>query len=328
MFSEAKFIQDAYEQLAAAGESSLCCSPLSLYTREQLATLPSEVLKLSSGCGHPVNDAHILPGMTLIDIGSGAGADCMLAEQIVGPEGKIVGVDPSSSMREVAYYYSQQAGLSWIDYVEGTSDAIPVSSDVADVVISNCVLSLSTAAEKTWKEIARVLKPGAHAVVSDIVGGYAGDDPLGAKTRCETGISWKDYQKILHDSGFAGISVLRVKDVSFRDESIACSVSFDAKLSTGNASPRHRTVDIFYDPNDQHRARTIADALSYRVNISDATMSLRLLDSGDPSNRDLCRFISGDSSRGISISVDGRCLEDSVALADPDDLFYCIFYAD
>src|SRR5262249_46413545 len=155
----AAFIETTYEELAQLGDSGLCCSPIELYSPDELATLPDEILRLSSGCGHPVEDAEIMPGMTVLDIGSGAGADAILAARRTGPTGRVIGVDPSASMRERAVRTMADLGLTWVDVRAGTAESLPVSDGEVDLVISNCVLSLSTHPTRAWTEIARTLRP-------------------------------------------------------------------------------------------------------------------------------------------------------------------------
>lgn len=275
--SESAFIQATYEQLARLGESGLCCSPVELYRPEELAALPEDVLRLSSGCGHPVDDAGIEPGMTVLDIGSGAGADCLLAARRVGPAGTVIGVDPSPSMRAVAAANRDRLGLSWVDFRDGRADALPVPDDSVDLVISNCVLSLSADPAATWTEIGRVLKPGGQVVVSDIVGGTPGD--VVAKARCETGIEWPEYRETLRAAGFSGIRPLRVRTARFRDGATARSVTFQAR----HAMPaRHAGIDVLYRRPDRDAADRLAQALAEAGRRAGASLGIRLLDLDDP----------------------------------------------
>src|SRR5262249_19041379 len=206
----AAFITATYDQLARLGDSDLCCAPIELYRPDELALLPEEVLRLSSGCGHPVEDADISAGLTVLDIGSGAGADAILAARRTGPGGTVIGVDPSAAMRQRAARTAAELELPWVEFRAGTAENLPVGESSVDVVISNCVLSLSTDPTRAWTEIARILRPGGRIVVSDIVGGAA-TETVEAKTRCETGIEWPEYRALLTVLGFAAIRLVRVR---------------------------------------------------------------------------------------------------------------------
>lgn len=219
--TEGLLIVQTYDEVASRGASDLCCSPVGLYDSEELDALPEETLALSSGCGHPVRFSQISTGASVVDVGSGAGGDCFLAARMVGPSGRVVGVDPSPTMRARAARSAETLGLSWVSFVDGTAEKLPISDASVDVVISNCVLSLASHPEEVWREIGRILRPGGRFTVSDIMGG--GEETLETKTRCETGLSWTRYIKLLWEAGFSGIHLLDVKTASFRDGAAAVS---------------------------------------------------------------------------------------------------------
>lgn len=300
---DAAFIQATYEQLAQLGDSRLCCSPLDLYSPEELTSLPDDVLRLSSGCGHPVDDATIEPGSTVLDIGSGAGADCLLAAQRVGPTGTVIGVDPSPSMRTLAATHRDRLGLPWIDYRDGTADALPCPDNSVDLVISNCVLALSTDPVATWTEIGRVLVPGGQAVVSDIVGGST--DGVQAQARCETGVEWPTYRAVLHTAGFSGVRPVRVRQTRFRDGATACSVTFHARhaMPTGHAS-----IDVLYRQSHRPTADHLARALGAASKAAHLPVSIRLIDVESPTHAACANllFTASDIAHPppVSISVD------------------------
>src|SRR5215470_4337029 len=295
----AGFIETTYEQLAKLGDSGLCCSPIELYSEEELASLPDEILRLSSGCGHPVEDADITRGMTVLDIGSGAGADAFLAARQTGPTGRVIGVDPSESMRERAVRNAAELGLTWIEFRAGTAEHLPVDGGTVDLVISNCVLSLSTDPIGAWTEIARTLKPGGQIAVSDIVGGAAAET-LDAKTRCETGIEWPDYQAMLLSLGFSAIRPVRVRAAKYRDGSTARSVTIRAVRGL----PRPRiAVDLIHAPGTATAtalAEQISDSFTGRVEV-------RTIDASDPVNSDIVALLLNAAGPvpAISIAIDG-----------------------
>lgn len=276
----AAFIETTYEQLAQLGDSGLCCSPIELYSPDERAALPEEILRLSSGCGNPVGDANITSGMTVLDIGSGAGADAILAARQTGPTGQVIGVDPSASMRERASRNAAELGLTWIDFRAGTAEALPVDDDTADLVISNCVLSLSTDPTAAWTEISRALRPGGQIVVSDIVGGAA-TETLDAKTRCETGIEWTDYQAMLLRLGFSGIRPLRVRAARYRDGNTARSITIHAWH--GLHKPMI-AVDLISPDSPTAAAETLAHTLTSAFGDQ---IVLRTLNADDPEHSDI-----------------------------------------
>jgi arsenite methyltransferase len=124
---------------------------------------------LGLGCGLPTEFANIKPGDTVIDLGSGAGNDAFIARKIVGAQGKVLGVDFTEAMINKARANAEKLGFNNVEFRLGDIDDMPVTSAYADVVVSNCVLNLVPNKHKVISEILRVLKPGAHFSISDIV---------------------------------------------------------------------------------------------------------------------------------------------------------------
>jgi len=139
------------------------------YTAAQLAGIPEGVTQSFFGCGNPLSLAKVKPGDTVLDLGSGAGLDLILAGQAVGARGRVIGVDMTAAMIERAGANVARAGLDNVDIREGQIERLPVDAGSVDWVISNCVISLSPDKERVFAEIARVLRPGGEMMISDIV---------------------------------------------------------------------------------------------------------------------------------------------------------------
>lgn len=140
------------------------------YDRAELESLPEIATSRFAGLGNPLAIGPIHPGETVVDLGSGAGMDLLLAARRVGRLGRVIGVDPTPAMRSTAWQAACEAGLAeqvWM--LEGEVESIPLVDGVADVVISNGVLNLGVDKARVFREIARVLKPGGRACLADAV---------------------------------------------------------------------------------------------------------------------------------------------------------------
>jgi SAM-dependent methyltransferase len=155
------------------------------YERQDLESLPEECTTRFAGLGNPHRIGPIEPGETVLDIGCGAGMDLLLAARRTGPTGKAIGVDPTPALRERAASFARETGLSEIvDIREGRADELPLDDGSVDVVISNGVINLSPDKNKTFAEIARVLKPGGRLHLADIVI----QEELSEKSRNDAGL--------------------------------------------------------------------------------------------------------------------------------------------
>jgi arsenite methyltransferase len=191
---------------------------------------------LGLGCGLPTAFANIKKGDTVIDLGSGAGNDCFVARSIVGDTGKVIGIDFTDAMIEKARANAEKLGFNNVEFRQGDIDNMPVTSNRADVIVSNCVLNLVPNKHKVFSEIFRVLKPGAHFSISDIV--LLGELPgrwrqvAELYAGCVSGaIQKNEYLGIIEETGFVNITLQKEKDIIIPDEVLANYLS-EAEIAT------------------------------------------------------------------------------------------------
>lgn len=187
---------------------------------------------LGLGCGLPTQFAAIRPGDTVIDLGSGAGNDCFVARHETGPEGKVIGIDFTPAMIAKARKNADRQGYNNVEFREGDIDNMPVADDVADVVVSNCVLNLVPDKPAVFAEMFRVLKPGGHFSVSDIV--LVGELPAELRNAAELyagcvagAIQKADYLAALADAGFETLTIQKEKPIVLPDDVLLAYLSED-----------------------------------------------------------------------------------------------------
>lgn len=185
---------------------------------------------LGLGCGLPTEFAGIKEGDHVLDLGSGAGNDCFVARTQAGETGKVTGLDFTDDMIQKANTNLQKTGFKNIEFIRGDIENMPLPDDAFDVVISNCVLNLVPDKQKAFSEIFRVLKPGGHFSISDVV--IVGDLPKGLKkdaemyAGCVSGaIDKEEYMAIVGKQGFSGIKVQKEKEVVLSDETLLQHIS-------------------------------------------------------------------------------------------------------
>ncbi len=178
---------------------------------------------LGLGCGLPTHFAHIKEGDTVIDLGSGAGNDCFIARHETGPTGKVLGIDFTTEMIEKARINADKLGYNNVEFRFGDIDNMPVSENYADVIVSNCVLNLVPNKKSVMKEMFRVLKPGGHFSISDIVlkGELPHDLEVDAEmyAGCVAGaIQKEDYLRYIEEAGFTNITLQKSKPIIIPDD--------------------------------------------------------------------------------------------------------------
>lgn len=232
-----QIVKEKYGEIAKASSSIGCCGPSSCCGSSDNSILGYTVMKdeydhlsgyvaeadLGLGCGLPTEYAGIKEGNTVVDLGSGAGNDVFIARSIVGEKGKVIGIDMTEEMIEKAIRNNGKLGYSNVEFKFGDIENIPLENSIADVVISNCVLNLVPDKKKAFAEIYRILKPGGHFCVSDIV--VKGELPANLKKSaemyagCVTGaIQMEEYLKIIDDTGFKNSVINKTKVIDLPDE--------------------------------------------------------------------------------------------------------------
>ena len=183
-----------------------------LYAALDRDELPDTALLASLGCGNPTAVADLGPGETVLDLGSGGGIDVLLSAKRVGPSGKAYGLDMTEEMLALARRNAAEAGATNVDFLKGQIEAIPLPAETIDVVISNCVVNLSTDKPAVFAETFRVLKPGGRIGITDVVA----EDDLSPEDRAERGawvgciagaLTKTEYQNGLAAAGFEQVSV-------------------------------------------------------------------------------------------------------------------------
>ncbi|MDX5418277.1 MAG: arsenite methyltransferase, partial [Hymenobacteraceae bacterium] len=171
----------------------------------------------------PTEFAQIKKGDTVIDLGSGAGNDCFVARALVGESGKVIGVDMTEAMIKKARENADKLGFNNVEFRQGEIEDLPIAGNRADVVVSNCVLNLVPDKQKAFSETYRVLKPGGHFSISDVV--LVGELPEGLVKAsemyagCVSGaIQKEEYLKIISEAGFVNITVQKEKAIEVPDE--------------------------------------------------------------------------------------------------------------
>ena len=178
---------------------------------------------LGLGCGLPTQFAKIKKGNTVIDLGSGAGNDCFIARAEAGEDGKVIGIDFTPAMIEKAKVNAEKLGFFNVEFRQGDIEDIPVSANIADVIVSNCVLNLVPNKDKVFKEIFRVLKPGGHFSISDVV--LIGNLPEALRkdaemyAGCVAGAIQKEvYLELINANGFSNVTIQKEKAINIPDD--------------------------------------------------------------------------------------------------------------
>ncbi|WP_313111593.1 arsenite methyltransferase [Aequorivita sediminis] len=210
----------------------------------------SEDADLGLGCGLPTEFAHIKKGDTVIDLGSGAGNDCFVARHETGAEGKVIGIDFTPIMIQKARMNAGKLGYNNVEFREGDIDAMPVGDDTADVIVSNCVLNLVPNKQKVIGEIHRVLKPGGHFSISDVV--LVGNLPDALKEDAEMyagcvagAIQKQEYLQFIQDAGFVDVQIQKEKPIVIPDDILKKYLSTEEVNAFNNSDTGIFSITVY-----------------------------------------------------------------------------------
>src|SRR5262249_48457107 len=211
---EAERVQENSGKASCCGGVSACADPITsnLYRDDEKAGLPQDAVAASLGCGNPTALAELKQGETVLDLGSGGGIDVLLSARRVGPSGKAYGLDMTDEMLALARENQRKAGLENVEFLKGEIENIPLPDKSVDVIISNCVINLSTDKARVMREAFRVLKSGGRFAVSDVVtrGEILAEirESVLAWVGCVAGaLKENEYRAKLRDAGFEQIEI-------------------------------------------------------------------------------------------------------------------------
>jgi SAM-dependent methyltransferase len=214
-------VRDKYAaaaRTAAVGAQAVCCSPadeLAMFGSALYADtedVPGSAVNASLGCGVPTAVADLHEGETVLDLGSGAGADVLISARRVGATGMVIGLDMTDEMLELARRNAAEAGVENVEFLKGYIEDVPLANETVDVVISNCVINLSGDKSAVIREAARVLRPRGRFAVSDVIADRDMDETIRADMAAWTGciagaLTEAEFRGALEAAGFEEIEI-------------------------------------------------------------------------------------------------------------------------
>lgn len=257
-----ELVKQKYSEIALQDKESnqsSCCGATSACCGEEVYKIMADdynnlegynpAADLGLGCGLPTQFAKIKKGDTVIDLGSGAGNDAFIARHETGETGKVIGIDFTPAMIERARRNAEVLGFNNVEFRQGDIESMPVTSNKADVIVSNCVLNLVPNKHKVFSEIYRVLRPGGHFSISDIV--LEGELPdkwrevAELYAGCISGaIQKRDYIDIIEEAGFANTTLQKEKNITIPDDILSNYLSEEevSQFKTSNINIQSITV--------------------------------------------------------------------------------------
>ena len=257
-----QLVKEKYSEIANQPKelnASSCCGATGCGTGEVYSIMADDYSRLDGynpdadlglGCGLPTEFARIKEGDTVIDLGSGAGNDAFVARRFVGETGKVIGVDFTEPMIARARENAEKLGVNNVEFRQGDIEDLPVTSNKADVIVSNCVLNLVPNKHKVFSEVYRVLKPGGHFSISDIVL----EGALPAKWKevaelyagCVSGaIQKSEYLGIIEEAGFKNITLQKDKAIIIPDEILASYLSSEEIETYKKGNTKITSITVF-----------------------------------------------------------------------------------
>ncbi len=260
-----ELVKEKYSQIAGQGKlqnASSCCGATSACCGDDVYNIMADDYSklegynpdadLGLGCGLPTEFAKIKKGDVVVDLGSGAGNDAFIARRVVGEYGRVIGIDITEKMVELAKNNAAKLGYKNVEFKLGDTDSMPLFSNKADVIVSNCVLNLVPNKHKVFSEIFRVLRPGGHFSISDIV--IEGEIPAKWKeiaelyAGCVSGaIQKSEYLKIIEEGGFTNITIQKDKTIVIPDEILAEYLSQEEIDEDKKSNVRITSLTVYAD---------------------------------------------------------------------------------
>jgi arsenite methyltransferase len=244
--------QDKNENAASCCGSTCCSTDVANIMTDDYTKVEgyNPDADLGLGCGLPTEFAKIKTGDTVIDLGSGAGNDAFIARHETGESGKVIGIDFTPAMLERARQNAAVRGFTNVEFLEGDIEKMPVADNIADVIVSNCVLNLVPDKDAVLKEIKRVLKPGGHFSISDIVleGHLPKEIQQAAEmyAGCVSGaIQKKDYLKMIETNGFENITIQKDKPIIVPDDILKQYLSGDQLEAFKKSGTGIRSITVY-----------------------------------------------------------------------------------
>lgn len=257
-----ELVKEKYSQIAGQGKlqnASSCCGATSCCGDDVYNIMADDYSKLEGynpdadlglGCGLPTEFAKLKEGDTVVDLGSGAGNDAFVARKIVGEKGRVIGIDFTEKMIALAQKNAEKLGYKNVEFRQGDIESMPLFSNKADVIVSNCVLNLVPNKHRVFSEIFRVLKPGGHFSISDIV--LEGSLPDKWKevaelyAGCVSGaIQKSEYLGIIKEGGFKNITVQKDKTINIPDDILATYLSEEEITEYKKGAVRIASITVF-----------------------------------------------------------------------------------
>jgi ubiquinone/menaquinone biosynthesis C-methylase UbiE len=219
------------------------------YSIDDLESVP-EGANLGLGCGNPVALASLKEGETVVDLGSGAGFDCFLAANQVGKNGRVIGVDMTPEMLDTARENARKDGYRNVEFRLGEIENLPIADDIADIVISNCVITMSPDKKRVFQEAFRVLKPAGRLMISDIVllreFPEAVKNSMEAYVECLAGAVMKDdYINAIKEAGFQDVKIMGEKSFTLKDLAGHPEAKFSKRIVAENLPVSMASIKVY-----------------------------------------------------------------------------------